>query len=326
MSNSDTSLVEVVAAVIVKADAGFLLQKRQQGKKYAGFWEFPGGKVEARDDSLASALRRELHEELGIEVQQAYPWLTQVYAYPHATVRLNFFRVTQWLGNLHGREDQALAWQSLSEPLVTPLLPANVGLLRALALPPVYAISNAREMGADGFMPALQGALRDGLQLIQVREKWMLPDQVEAFAAAVVELAKTSGAKVLINSDLELALEIGANGVHLNSGQLMACDTRPALELIGASCHDARELEQAARLGLDFVVLGPVRSTASHPEAIPLGWEQFARLIERYPVPAYALGGLLARDLQTAWTCGAHGIAMQRGAWSQSSLIGAPPR
>jgi 8-oxo-dGTP diphosphatase len=319
----DTSLVEVVAAVIVKPDASFLLQRRQQGKKYAGYWEFPGGKVESYDESLVCALRRELHEELGIEVQKAYPWLTQVYTYPHATVRLNFFRVTQWQGQLHGREDQALAWQSLSQPVVAPLLPANVALLRALALPSVYAISNAREMGADGFMRALDGALRDGLQLIQVREKAMPPDRVKTFAAAVVKRAKPFGAKVLINSDLELAQEIGADGVHLNSGQLMACVTRPQLEWVGASCHDARELERAARLGVDFVVLGPVQATATHPEAIPLGWQQFARLIERYSVPVYALGGLLPLDLQTAWTSGAHGIAMQRGAWFPSGLIGA---
>ena len=184
----------------------------------------------------------------------------------------------------------------------------------------------AREMGVDCFMRGLEGALRDGLQLIQVREKSMPPDDVKALAAAVVKRAKRFGAKVLINSDLELAQEVGAEGVHLNSGQLMACATRPPLELIGASCHDARELEQAERLGADFVVLGPVQATATHPEAIPLGWEQFARLIERYSLPAYALGGLSPLDLQTAWTCGAHGIAMQRGAWLQSGFIGAPAR
>jgi len=88
-------IVEVAAAVILRADGAFLLAKRPAGKVYAGWWEFPGGKVEAGEPA-ERALERELHEELGIDVRRAWPWLTRVFTYPHATVRLNFFRVTEW--------------------------------------------------------------------------------------------------------------------------------------------------------------------------------------------------------------------------------------
>ena len=104
--------------------------------------------------------------------------------------------------------------------------------------------------------------------------------------------------------------------MHLTAPQLLDLDERPALELVGASCHNARELERAAALPADFVVLGPVLATPSHPGVPTLGWEGFAALIRDYPLPVYALGGLRRSDLETAWDAGAHGISMMRGAWS----------
>ena len=90
---------------------------------------------------------------------------------------------------------------------------------------------------------------------------------------------------------------------------------RPQLDWCAASCHDLRELERAARFELDFVVLGPVKATPSHPLAQPLGWDGFRKLALDAPIPVYALGGLVSADLQDAWTNGAHGVAMMRGAW-----------
>jgi 8-oxo-dGTP diphosphatase len=121
---------------------------------------------------------------------------------------------------------------------------------------------------------------------------------------------------VLLNGDPALAQRAGADGVHLAAASLLALDARPPLGIVGASCHDARELERAAALPADFVVLGPVQATPSHPGAATLGWARFAELIRDYPLPVYALGGLKRTDLETAWQAGAHGISMMRGAWS----------
>jgi 8-oxo-dGTP diphosphatase len=90
---------------------------------------------------------------------------------------------------------------------------------------------------------------------------------------------------------------------------------RPSFDLVAASCHGGEELTQAAALGVDFALLSPVLPTASHPEACGLGWPEFARLIERSPVPVYALGGMSPALLETARQSGAHGIALMRG-WS----------
>ncbi len=308
-------VVEVVAAVIQRPDDRFLLACRPEGKPYAGYWEFPGGKVE-QGETARDALKRELHEELGIEVTRAYPWLTRRFDYPHALVRLNFFRVAGWNGEPHGRESQQLSWQTPEQVGVAPLLPANGPILAALRLPSVYAITNAGDAGIEDFLRRLPKALESGVRLIQVREKSLGGEMLRRFAKQVVELAHAHGARVVVNGDIALAEAVGADGVHLPAAQLMAAGTRPPVALCGASCHGRAELLHAAELGLDFAVLSPVKRTLSHPDVPALGWSAFAEMAAGLPLPVYALGGMSPTDLFTAWEHGAHGIALQRAAWA----------
>lgn len=308
-------IVDVVAAVIMQPDGRFLLARRPDGKPYAGYWEFPGGKVEA-GESLLHALARELHEELGIEVKHAYPWLVRHFDYEHASVKLHFFRVVAWVGEPHGKESQVLAWQTPGSVDVAPLLPANGPILSALELPSVCAISNITEMGEEPFMVSMAKALEQGLRLIQLREKSPALPELERVALRVVTLAHAHGARVVVNADVRLAQAIGADGVHLTSAALMSLDARPQTRLVSASCHSADELAKAAELGLDYVQLSPVLPTLSHPGAPVLGWDAFAALAGECPLPVYALGGVSRAHLETAWAAGAHGIAMLRGAWS----------
>jgi 8-oxo-dGTP diphosphatase len=198
---------------------------------------------------------------------------------------------------------------------VSPLLPANTVVLAALTLPPVYGISCASELGEASFLARAAGAFERGLRLVQVREKeWSAP-RVRAFAMDVRELAHRHGAKVLLNGDEALACELGLDGVHWTSARLAQSPRRPDGMLVGASCHSAAELAQAARLNCSFAVLGPVFATPTHPGVATLGWDGFAREIAGARVPVYALGGLTPDDLSAAIDCGAHGIAMRRGAW-----------
>ena len=305
-------LVEVVAAIILRPDGQFLLAQRPAGKVYEGFWEFPGGKVEA-NESLLHALQRELWEELGIHIIQAYPWIVRNFTYAHASVRLHFFRVAEWEGELIPRENQAFSWQWPHQVDVAPVLPANGPILQALSLPPVYAITRAAEIGIEASLTQIKLALQNGLRLLQIREKQMNINTLRLFSEKVLEIARHYDAKVLINGDLELARTVGADGVHLTSSQLMSLSGRPdSVGLCGASCHNEEELFAAEQLGLDFVVLGPVQSTLTHPGMTHLGWRRFATLIGAYALPVYALGGLSVRDLAIAQEMGAHGIAMMR--------------
>lgn len=312
-----TQVTEVAAAVMLRGDPAspeFLLAQRPPGKVYAGYWEFPGGKVEPGETARA-ALVRELQEELGITVEQAWPWVCCEFSYPHATVRLRFFRVNRWHGELAAIEHSGLIWlQSGAAASVAPILPANDPILRALALPSLYALSNAEESGVAVELARLQNALANGLRLFQVRDKTLPPTQRHAFARQVMALAaQYEQVMVLINDDQELARRVGAGGVHLSSQRLWQIERRPDFACVAASCHGPADLARAAELGLDFVVLGPLLPTASHPGAAGIGWPAFAQLVERSPLPVYALGGLQPEMLETARGHGGHGIALMRG-------------
>ena len=129
---SDKSgIVDVAVGVLIDADGRFLLTSRPEGKVYAGWWEFPGGKLEA-GETVAAALRRELHEELGITIGAAVPWNVTRMDYAHARVRLHFCRVHAWHGDFEMREGQRMAWQTLPV-LVAPVLPGTVPVLRWFA-------------------------------------------------------------------------------------------------------------------------------------------------------------------------------------------------
>ena len=125
------SIVDVAVGVLIRPGGEFLLTSRPAGKVYAGYWEFPGGKLEP-GETVSQALTRELHEELGITITEARPWRSEVVDYPHALVRLNFCKVRRWTGELQMREGQAFAWQG--PPVrVAPLLPGTVPVLQWLA-------------------------------------------------------------------------------------------------------------------------------------------------------------------------------------------------
>ncbi len=123
-------LVQVAVGVLLQGDGAFLLTSRPPGKVYAGYWEFPGGKLEA-GETVQQALARELHEEIGIAIEDCTLWKIERVDYPHALVQLNFCRVTRWRGELQMREGQSFAWQQLPVT-VTPVLPGTLPVLRWL--------------------------------------------------------------------------------------------------------------------------------------------------------------------------------------------------
>jgi hypothetical protein len=186
-----------------------------------------------------AALVRELGEELGIGVTRADPWLRREHVYEHAHVRLNFFRVRDWCGELHDHVHSALAWQRADALTVSPMLPANAPVLAALALPDFYAISHAGEIGIDAQLLALARALEAGLRLVQLREPALDGARRAAFVHAAVDLCHQYGARVLVNGDTGLAQAAGADGVHLpariwrrwNGGRIFRWSRRPAIPL-----------------------------------------------------------------------------------------------
>lgn len=307
--------IHVMAGLLIE-NGRVCITRRRDDAHQGGKWEFPGGKLEVGEDRLAG-LKRELHEELGIGVSEAAPFAQVHHVYPEADVLLDVWRVGRYGGTAHGRETQELRWAEIAalEPAEFP--EADRPVLRRLQLPPLYLLSNVEKVGRETFLRRLARALRAGARLVQLREPQMDRASFATCAREVAALCHDCGGRLLINADPSWVEECEADGVHLNSARLMGLSERPLTprQWVGASCHNASELAKAQTLGLDFVVLGPVRLTASHPGAATLGWDRFAALCRSTALPVYAIGGMRAADLAIARSAHGHGLAMISGVW-----------
>ncbi|MBI3546539.1 MAG: Nudix family hydrolase [Gammaproteobacteria bacterium] len=312
--------LHVAVGLVTDGDKIFIT-RRCANSHQGGKWEFPGGKIEPGEDTFA-ALKRELQEELGIEVQAATPYFPIHYNYPDRQVFLDVWRITQYRGDPHGREGQEARWIACTDLAQLEFPAADYPILHRLWLPALYLISDSRRFGKDRFLPALERALQAGARLIQLREAHLPPDEYQAYARQVAGLCHRYHAKLLLNAEPESALACGADGVHLNSQRLMQYAKRPVENsfLLGASCHSREELHQAALLEADFAVLSPVAPTASHPHAQALGWENFSDMCVHAKLPVYALGGMRVSDVERALTVGAQGVAMISEVWGAASI------
>ena len=308
-------VVDVAVGVLIRPDGRFLLASRPEGKPYAHYWEFPGGKLEP-GETVATALARELHEELGVEITAVNPWVVREFEYPHAHVRLHFCRVVDWQGEPHAREGQAFRFCSLDDLPAGPLLPATVPVLRWLDLAPLYAITDAAGTGFAEFLRRLEHQLERGLRLVLFREPDLDRPRADPIFRGTLARVRACGGRLLVSSRHPWEWAAAADGVHLTSRDLAACPRRPDAPWVCASTHDAAQLERAAALGADFAVLGPVLKTTSHPDEPGIGWSAFASIAARTSIPVYAIGGLSPKDLARAQSLGAHGIAAQRAAWT----------
>jgi 8-oxo-dGTP diphosphatase len=307
------AVVRVAAAVILGTGGEVLLAQRPAGKAYAGYWEFPGGKLEP-GESGHDALVRELREELGLEVVDAAPWLVQRYTYPHADVELNFFRVFAFTGEPFGHDGQAFRWQTPGRFDVAPLLPANTAILRALELPPVYGVIPAATLAAPSSPTILRRALDQRLELIRID---LVPGAATGERSAIerlVRLVAAAGVRVLLGGTEADARALGCAGVHWTATELRAATTRPADLLVGATCAHAADIAHAGALGLDFVELEWAATGAADAAAAARGWAEFAQAIAATAVPVFARGCLARTDLAFAQRQGAHGVALVIGA------------
>lgn len=302
-----------VAVGVVRGAAGeVLIARRHDHLHQGGLWEFPGGKVEAGESTL-EALDRELHEELGIRVLRGEPLLQVRHAYADRSVLLDTFEVLEFSGTPQGREGQPIAWIAADDLSSFEFPAANRPILTAARLPDRYAIlDNPAEQELSDCLHKLSAS---GVRLVQLRAKALSDGAYRSLATAALKIAADLGVSLLLNHDPLLALELGAQGVHLDSARLCSLEARPEGSnfWIAASCHDHSELRKAEALGLDFAVLSPVCRTPSHPQAIPLGWERFRELVATVNIPVYALGGMNLDCLPKARQNGARGIAGIRG-------------
>lgn len=314
------NMLHVMAGVLRDTRGKVLLAQRPAGKHLAGFWEFPGGKLEPGEAPLP-ALARELHEELGIHVepQDGAPLIRIPWNYGERGLLLDAWQFTRWRGTLAPQEGQALQWQLPEEVDLTTLAPADRPILQALRLPPTYAITPVDVMPdqAGTWHQRIAQAIERGIRLIQLRLPLWSVEQVRQLAERLQPLAASHQANLLLNRDIDGARQLGAGiGVHVTAAQLDELQERPLpwSQLVGASCHDAAQLSVSVHLA-DFATLSPVAPTASHPDLPALGWPQFQTLAEASALPVYALGGMAPAQADEARKHGAQGVAGIRSFW-----------
>ena len=252
--------LEVAVGVVIRADGRVLLGQRPTGKPYAGWWEFPGGKMEA-GESVAQALARELNEELGLIVGASHPWLVREFVYPHARVRLHFRRIFGQWGDFSGeprsRENQAFCWQALGDPSVSPLLPASEPVFAWLGLAPVMERWRpfAAADGAGSSRAADRPTPVEAAAPLQVFEAPDLsPAELSPALAAARGWQAATGGRLLVSSCHPEALARAAGGLLLRAADLRAARRRPDVALCAARCETAEDVALAAALGLDLVI------------------------------------------------------------------------
>lgn len=247
------AVTRVAVGVLISDDGSVLMADRPAGKPYAGYWEFPGGKIEAGED-VAAALERELHEELGVDIGASAPWVTFEFDYPHAYVELQFRRIRQWHGEPHAREGQQLRFVDPRGDLPQPLLPAAVPVLRWLLLPRTALVSSLQDASAlaAAIGQARRACATAEAPMVVVDADWRAADSAPKLSL----LRRQAGATVLLLAAGPGAQQIAeADGYMLSGGDFGKGD-RPTGRLRGAWVDSAAQLQRAADAGCDLVLVG----------------------------------------------------------------------
>jgi len=321
MPSTGPRYVHIAAGALRNPRGEVLVCQRPANKVYPGEWEFPGGKVEPGEDAH-TALRRELHEELGITVTAARPLIRLRYRYPELAVDLDTWRVDRWEGEPVSREHPATAWVMPDALPRWQLLAADQPIVKALRLP-AQCVFTPPHWGS-GLASQLDRLPSDALLRLRLPGA---PD--ETYAAAARELApacRSRGLVLVTDRVPEQAQASGAGGWHATVATLGGLRQRPVPSSLwfGASCHSALDIARARELGADYVVLGPVRETATHRGFPGLGWQDFSRIANSAGLPVYAIGGVGPRDLDAAWRHGAQGVAGISAYWTPTGAAGDP--
>lgn len=307
-------IVRVAVGVLRDRDGRVLVALRPSHKHQGDLWEFPGGKVEAGESSEA-ALQREIFEELGVVVHHSEPLITIPFIYPEKQVSLEVREITAFDGEPYGREGQAVRWVPLKELDSYAFPPANAPIINAIRLPDLVCVTGGYASAEDFRLRVAQAIARD-IGMIVIRPDGRMQPDAEMIQVAA-EMCGKARVSLVLSSAFACDLWACADGLHLRAEHLAELDRRPigAARWLGASCHSLAEVERAKELGVDYLFLSPVLATKSHPGAKALGWDEFAAIIARAGIPAYALGGMQRSHLPEARLRGGRGIAGISSFW-----------
>ena len=303
-------LIQVACGVLQRADGAVLLAQRPEGKIAAGFWEFPGGKIEPGESAYA-ALARELFEELGVTVRAARPLIRLRHAYSNRIVVLDTWLVSAFDGQPELRENQALAWAALDAVSGYDCLPTVAPILKPLRLPADYVFT-APTMDAAAIRAGLTRLPRQAL--LRLRLPALSDADYAALASSLVDDVQQTGLQLVLDRSIELSRELGC-GWHAPVAAWRDLPSRPDVTAFFGSAHTLEELLALNALAADAAVLGHVQATRSHADQEPLGWQGFADAALEAGLPVYAIGGVGSSDHELAWNNGGQGCAGINAYW-----------
>lgn len=311
--------VHVAVGVVIDEARRVLVSLRAAQAHQGGLWEFPGGKCEP-GETIEEALRRELEEELGIQVLSDAPLCKIEHDYGDKRVLLEVRRVLSFAGEAQGREGQAVRWAALNSLDPAQFPAANLPIIRRIQLAERIAITGSAASNA-AFTAQLKKLISKQPPLIQFRQRDLSDEDFQSRVQSALALCRAHAIPLTINTDPTRFEALGGDALHVNSAVLRQLKHRPvpAQMRFSASCHCVEELHMAAALQADYVLLSPVASTTSHPEHSPMGWERLAQFTSAVDLPIYALGGMTVDDIPIAFAHGAVGIAAISAFWDSSS-------
>jgi 8-oxo-dGTP diphosphatase len=302
-----------VAVGVVFRDGKVLIARRPDHVHQGGLLEFPGGKVEA-DETVRQALVREIREETGLRINPDLlePVIGVRHDYGDKRVFLDVWEASSAEGDPEGREGQEIQWLDVQDLADVDFPAANRSIIRALKLPRRYAIT-----GSAGDPSAFPEQLRQRLletrpPMCLFRAPELCDEAYERLAGWSLESCRASDSLLVLHGAPSLLERLPqAAGLHLPWREARQYSARPIPEgyLLAVSCHDEEEIAHAEQLQADFITLGPVKPTSSHPGAPGIGWDRFEALAAGAAMPVYALGGLVPDDIHAARQAGAQGIA-----------------
>jgi 8-oxo-dGTP diphosphatase len=307
--------MHVMAGLMIGGDGRVLLAERPKGKHLAGFWEFPGGKLEPGERPL-EALARELREELGIDLQSAEPLIRVPWTYDDRSLVLDAWRVDRWHGAPQSLEGQALQWCHPMAIDPERMTPADRPILQALRLPDTYVITPPNvTLDQSGELRLWIGeVVRSGVRLLQLHLPLWPVESVRKLVEDLLPLARIHAVQLLLNGDIEGARTLGI-GVHFNEEQWLSARERPLpwRQLIGVSCHDASQLAKATEIRADFATLSLADAPADGSESVLRArWADFLSLAEQASLPVYAMGDAGSLQVAQARRNAAQGVVLIR--------------
>lgn len=317
------ALVHVAVAVVKDKYGKILITKRSDTVHQGGLWEFPGGKVE-RNENVNQALKRELYEEVGINIIESISLIKVQHNYTDKSVLLDVFTVNNFSEQVYDKEGQEYKWvdpQNLSD---FDFPEANYPIIDAILLPDKYMITG--EFTNDtGFLGKIQQAINNGITLIQLRAHHLEVNNYLKLCKKTFELCHKNNIKLMLNTSVKMYIKFDAHnfshGLHLTSNELKIYSNNLSDKkiLLAASIHNEAELILAQQKRMSFAVLSPVHKTSSHPDAIPVGWDFFRQITDKAIIPIYALGGMQLADLQRSKELGGQGICAIGLFWEKNN-------